>query len=562
MSTEFLEWISSEVGKAALQIYIDKEKTTLVSNVELNQLKFVEEVFSVVKNKDITLNNAINVLSDKFPFFKAVNTGLKIGTVAQDIAIFFFNMKTPVLHRQIYLPFESEILPKNGSTVDIGTEFSIDFSTEIELTTDNSKKIKIVEHNSNNVIKEISLNQLTIDNTIKKLLFTPIGLNLNTQYYITIPEGLVFNNTGATFQGIFTNDIWNFTTSSVVNENIYNGNITLTTQQEIDDFGANNYTQINGGLKIINSGVSITNITPLSSITSIVGDFDIQNNTNLSNLNGLGNITSIGGYLHIINNVNLANLEGLSSITSIGSDINNSNLTNLNGLSNIISINGYLQIHNNPKLTNLEGLSSITSVGGYIHIYFNFNLTNLDGLSSITSIGAYLDITSNSNLTNLDGLSNITSVNSYLQIANNSKLTNLNGLGNITSVSGYLHISNNSKLTNLEGINNITSVSSYLQIANNSKLTNLDGLSKIKSVGGFLNITNNSDLINLDGLSNITSVDGNLYIKKNYNLTNLCGIKILVSDGVISNSEYKISENAYNPTYEQIQNNGNGGCEQ
>lgn len=255
LSTEFLEWISSEVGKAALQIYIDKEKTTLVGNVELNQLKFVEEVFSVVKNKDITLNNAINVLSDKFPFFKAVNTGLKIGTVAQDIAIFFFNMKTPVLHRQIYLPFESEILPENGSTVDIGTEFSIDFSTEIELTTDNSKKIKIIEHNSNNVIKEISLNQLTIDNTIKKLLFTPTGLNLNTQYYITIPEGLVFNSTGATFQGIFTNDIWSFTTSdshknitfsseelSIINQN------SITNTTNIQDNYLNTRFKSNGNI--------------------------------------------------------------------------------------------------------------------------------------------------------------------------------------------------------------------------------------------------------------------------------------------------------------------------
>jgi hypothetical protein len=595
LSTEFLEWISSEVGKAALQIYIDKEKTTLVGNVELNQLKFVEEVFSVVKNKDITLNNAINVLSDKFPFFKAVNTGLKIGTVAQDIAIFFFNMKTPVLHRQIYLPFESEILPENGSTIDIGTEFSIDFSTEITLTTDNSKKIKIIEHNSNNVIQEISFNQLSIDNTNQKLIFSPTGLNLNTQYYITIPERLVFNNTGETFQGIFTNDIWSFTTSDTstvtsvtpqtatlntgttftitgVNltegmefwiadlsnitevsggnsseryfkgtpinstgikegvvknvpggntlftfqvtienpvQNIYNGDVTLTTQQEVDDFGANNYTEIIGNLTIqeVNSDM-ITNIKALSALKTIEGSFFYYDISGITSLTGLENLKDVKHSFFI----------GRQSL------VNNS-LTSLNGLKSLETVGNGLFISAMNAITTLTGLESLISVGHSLEIKYNNNLVSLNGLGALKSVGLALPT-----FTNLD-------------IAYNNNLSSLDGLDNLTTLNGSLTITNNQSLNSLQSLKNLSTVGNKLTISVNNTLSNLDGLENIISLKNNLIIGGNNG-------------------RGNINLTNLCGIKQLITNGQVGSSEYSVIGNAYNPTFQEIQNTGNGGCEQ
>src|SRR5690554_5107198 len=137
------------------------------------------------------------------------------------------------------------------------------------------------------------------------------------------------------------------------------GNIIFTTQEQIDAFATNypNCTEVSGNLTI--QGANITDLTPLSNLTSVGGYLVIYNNSNLTNLDGLNNLTSVGGYLVIYNNSNLTNLDGLNNLTSVG---------------------GYLNINSNSNLTNLDGLSNLTSVGGYLDIYDNSNLTNLDGL--------------------------------------------------------------------------------------------------------------------------------------------------------------------------------------
>src|SRR5690606_20814268 len=167
------------------------------------------------------------------------------------------------------------------------------------------------------------------------------------------------------------------------------GNVSLSSQAAVNNFATNyaNCTEISGYLSI--SGSTITDLSPLS------------------------NLTSVGGYLYIYNNSNLINLDGLSNLTSVG---------------------GLLVIGSNSNLTNLDGLSNLTSVGGYLSIYNNLSLTNLDGLSNLTSIGGYLVIESNSSLTDISGLQNI----------DPASILSTNGLG--------LYIMNNSSLSvcNLE----------------------------------------------------------------------------------------------------------------
>src|SRR5690606_19456474 len=95
------------------------------------------------------------------------------------------------------------------------------------------------------------------------------------------------------------------------------GGITFSSQAEIDAFATNypNCTET-GYLSI--SGSTITDLSPLSNLTSIGGYLNIYNNSNLTNLDGLSNLTSIGGFLDIYNNSNLTNLDGLSNLTSVG----------------------------------------------------------------------------------------------------------------------------------------------------------------------------------------------------------------------------------------------------
>jgi len=188
--------------------------------------------------------------------------------------------------------------------------------------------------------------------------------------------------------------------------NVYVGNKTLTTQAEVNNFGANNYILITGNLHIENS-TDISDLTPLSTITSVEGQLFINDNDALSNLDGLSNITSIGFGLYVGNNSALTNLAGLSSVTSVGGGLGityNDGLTNLDGLSNITSVEGNLNIYDNDGLTNLVGLNNITSVGNNLTIFYNDALPNLNGLNSIISVAGDLNIANNSQLDSFCGL--------------------------------------------------------------------------------------------------------------------------------------------------------------
>src|SRR5690606_13278398 len=157
------------------------------------------------------------------------------------------------------------------------------------------------------------------------------NLDCNTQYQFYIRQDCTVNESD--WAGPFS-----FTTLSQCPA----GNVSLTSQAQIDAFAINypNCTQISGSLYI--------------------------SSPDIVNLNGLSNLTSVGGFLLIESN---------------------SNLTNLNGLSNLTSVGENLDIYNNLSLTNLDGLSNLTSVGGYLSIAYNSSLTSLNGLNNLTSVG-------------------------------------------------------------------------------------------------------------------------------------------------------------------------------
>ena len=153
------------------------------------------------------------------------------------------------------------------------------------------------------------------------------------------------------------------------------GNITLTTQTQVDNFS-----------------------TTYPGCTAVLGDLYISG-ADITNLNGLSGLTSVAGNLGIEDNDMLLNVDGLSGITSVAGDLYigaNDQFTNINGLSGLTSVTGNLTIESNDMLTNVDGLSGLTSVGEDLYILFNNLLTNLDGLSGLTSVGGDLLISSNS----------------------------------------------------------------------------------------------------------------------------------------------------------------------
>jgi hypothetical protein len=92
--------------------------------------------------------------------------------------------------------------------------------------------------------------------------------------------------------------------------------LTLNNQAQVD---AVNCSSVTGILRII--GDQITDLSPLSSVTSVGGNPYLAGNTILTNLTGLGGITSVGGHLDIIVNPSLTNLDGLAAVTSVGGNL-------------------------------------------------------------------------------------------------------------------------------------------------------------------------------------------------------------------------------------------------
>lgn len=327
--------------------------------------------------------------------------------------------------------------------------------------------------------------------------------------------------------------------------------ITFSTQQQINDFTTNypGCTQILGNVIIDEATAgNITNLSGLSSITSIGGYLRVWSNTALTSLSGLSNLTSIGNQLWLLQNSALNNL-GLSSLSTIGSSLliqNNGALTTLSGLNNLTSTTGLsitgnttlsdisalssltstssITIQQNPALINLNGLNSITVVNGAVAITTNAGLTSLSGLSNLTSVSSYLWIKSNSTLTSLSGLSNLSYVGGAIEIWQNNLLANVDGLSGFSSIGGNLQIFLNPNLTSLSAFNNLTTIGGYLEIQNNAALTNLSGLNNLVSIGGALRLYNNNSLSNLNALNNLTSIGGLLLIQNNPGLTSLSGL--------------------------------------
>ena len=263
-------------------------------------------------------------------------------------------------------------------------------------------------------------------------------------------------------------------------ENIFVGDITLTTQQEVNQFGAQNYTKVEGTLRIgstnSNDLSDIFDLTSLSSLQEIGTDLTIVNNPNLVDLNGLNNINSINQtlYVHI-----------------------NSSLINLNALNNLNSISSSLSIRNNDSLENLDGLSNLNSVP-VVSIIKNSSLISINGLNGISTLRNLL-IEENLALNNINGLSNLVRVLGGLKLAY-IPIDNIDALTNLLEV-GSIDISATS-ITNLDGLGNVRFndflLNPYHYFVNNNFLSDFCELRPV------LISDQQSNTINLD-------ISGNLY---------------------------------------------------
>ena len=389
--------------------------------------------------------------------------------------------------------------------------------------------------------------------------------------------------------------------NDIEDDNIFDGRISLKTQAELNDFGANNYTHITGQLVIgdrYGLGFSdITELSPLSSLISVGENLYISGNQNLTNLNGLDNLEYVGSHLNIFDNPSLNSLAELNKLKTVTMDFNiyqNQILSNLDGLA-IKHIGGILNINYNPSLTNIQGLSELIIVGS-IKINSNPQLTSLKGFENITEVST-LSINNNDILPNMEGLENLTHINKVLSIgycnlftnlnelqnvssntiteiyitynnalqsmaalsnfqaaeriiiSNNPSLVNLQGLENMQSAN-EIYIYENASITDLSGLNNLTTAN-YLSIGDNPNLSSITGLENLNTILSSFFIQKNPLLTNMDSLNNLDIIGNDLNITENMSLTNLCGLQTVVENNG-PGGPYNVYGNGYNPTRQDI----------
>lgn len=282
---------------------------------------------------------------------------------------------------------------------------------------------------------------------------------------------------------------------------IFEGDVTLTTQAEVDAFS---YTEVTGTLTI--SGNDISNLSTLSQLTR-AGNLILRANASLADLSGLSALSEVYS-IDVSDNPMLANLDALSSVTVARDGItisNNASLESINGFSMLAGDVRGITISGNPQLKSVNGFQSLTRLlsydGGDLVIDNNASLTSIDGLSSLSGIygkSGSIQITNNAALLNIDGLSSFQTfvcTATFLNISNNTSLKNLDGLSSLSQMGtddiGTILIENNAALENIDGLSQLRTPFdlftqySIIKIKNNTALSQCDGVKPLlESMGG------------------------------------------------------------------------------
>jgi len=327
------------------------------------------------------------------------------------------------------------------------------------------------------------------------------------------------------------------------------GDVTISGADVSDLSPLTALTSIEGSL-IIKDNAALPTLRGLDNLKSITGGLDIHGNSNLANLNGLMDLRRVQGYVYVYGHPVLTSIDGLSMLSSVGSGSaggslnvsSNAALRNLNGLTNIRSVGSDIYIDNNPLITTLDGLTNLTSVGRDFNISDNASLYSLRGPDRLSSVGRHLSVNENDALRNLSGLTALHHVGGHFSIYSNDSLGDVNGLLSLGRVEGDFEIFSNNSLANLDGLINLTAVGGHFWIVYNSALRNIDGLTSLDSVQSRpvpieenyyygMHVYGNDILLDLDGLTALRTVGGNLSIQRNYSLRNVDGLSNVRSVG-------------------------------
>lgn len=382
-------------------------------------------------------------------------------------------------------------------------------------------------------------------------------LSNGTTYYV---RAYATNSEGTAYSDQLT------ITTLDCNTSVHEGDVILRSQEEVDAFGFNGNTEINGDLTIndngLNSSSRIEDLRPLRCLQNISGSLFISESDQLLDIEGLNSLVTVGNSVVIDYNSHLTDLDGLENLTSINRSltIDENDLLNIDGLNNLNSIGESLVVKRNSRLDNLNGLNNLTSNIVSLTINNNAILETLSGINNIARIEENIEISFNNALKNLSDLIDVEMNGANFEVYYNLELENLSGLENVTNIGGNLKVYHNVGLMNLTGLDNLILVDGDIFIWQNTDLNSLEGLNKLSEITGSFTLEKNPKILKLDGLESFVNMQTseNVSVYDNEALVDFCGLTNLFTIGTF-NGALTISDNAYNPSYQDLLD---GNCSQ
>lgn len=212
--------------------------------------------------------------------------------------------------------------------------------------------------------------------------------------------------------------------------------IELSTQAEVNAFpnDYNGCTFLSDGVDLKISGNDITDLSPLNQLTGLYGVLEIRDCANLTSLNGLDNISVVGNdALDGLILRDLPSLNDISALSSLDTIVGEftirtcAQLSNLQGFNNLVYVDGSVIIRDNNSLVSLQGFNQLDFIGETLEIVENGSLTDISALSSVDTITGGIEggvfIEANSALSSLSGLGNAdTHIGSNLDLLMNGDL--------------------------------------------------------------------------------------------------------------------------------------------
>ncbi|MEZ4798605.1 MAG: T9SS type A sorting domain-containing protein [Flavobacteriales bacterium] len=316
--------------------------------------------------------------------------------------------------------------------------------------------------------------------------------------------------------------------TSIANAQVYTGNITLSSQEDVDNFSTNypGITYVDGTLYV--GGISIVNISPLSQLEGAhelsiqVDDFSGWIPSSVDHLSLTISTSTFTNYPSSITlfTSSLSNLEGLSMSLSMFDELYAGSISILEALESCTSLSYGAGMGPgttlNVTIPNLASVSDIfttlSDTGVYLHLPSLTSLISMNALGDgISTVGApctpimpslsHIDniIIDQDALGGFEGLSNLTSCNNFHF---NGFAIQFGGLSNLTTVNNGFYIS---RCESFAGLNSLESIGSLeIMFPAFNDFSELISIQQIDSLVLGTEWASNPFLTSLNGIDNIT----------------------------------------------------------